>query len=219
MRRSVSLTLLGITVATLAFPNPIRAGADDDIRIEAVVPSRVDSILVCNLRTRGLPDHPSRETLSSGLPSALVLAFSLVDASGDDLGGSLTEIRIEPDLWEEIMLVRTPLVDRRLASLDEVGELLRHLGPLPVLPMARLPRGLTFRIRVRLAVYPIAPAEIERVHALFGGGPSESEADRREVSVGLSSLVRYFLGDQPDEDWVADATSGPFTRQSLAEAP
>jgi len=72
---------------------------------------------------------------------------------------------------------------------------------------------------VRLAVYPIAPAEIERVHALFGGGPSESEADRREVSVGLSSLVRYFLGDQPDEDWVADATSGPFTRQSLAEAP
>ncbi len=202
-----------------AAPRTARAAVEEEIRIEAVAPARTDTALVCHLRTRGLPGEASRETLASGLPSALVLAVSLLDAGGDELGGSRAEVRIEPDLWDETWVVRTPLLDRRLTSLDEVAEMLRHLGPLPVLPLERFGMDERLRIRVRLAVHPLAPTEVRRVRSLFGGEPTEEASDRREVSVGLGSLVRYFLGGPPDQDWIADATSAPFTWHTLAEAP
>jgi len=194
-------------------------GTRADIAIVDLVPGELDSLIVCTVSTRGLPDARSAETLESGLPAALIMAFSLLDADGREIGHSRVEVRIEPDLWEQVFLIRTPLMDQRVESLDAVSEILGRLGPLPVLPIGGLEEQSIMRLRLRLAVHPLATAEVERVQSLFGGEPDEDEedTDRREVSVGLGSLVRYFLRRSPDEDWVADVTSGRFTRASLAE--
>lgn len=196
-----------------------RAASREEVRIVAVEPARSDTALLCSVRTSGLPDASSRETLGSGLPAAVVLAFSLLDPSGHERGGSRVEVRIEPDLWEDVVVVRTPLSERRAASIEGVASLMGRLGPFPVLPMRLLDPGQSLRIRVRLAVHPLAPAEIQRVHALFGGEASGGDPDRREVSAGLGTLLRYFLGRERDAGWAADVTSPPFTWGSLARAP
>jgi hypothetical protein len=192
--------------------------AAQGIAIEALAPARADSLLVCTVSTRGLPDPRSRETLESGLPSSLVVAFSLIDGEGEERDGSRSEIQIEPDLWEEIVVIRSPLADRRVGSMDEVAAALGALGPLPVVALDRVPASTPLRLRVRVAVHPLARSERERVHALFSGDGDASGSNRREVSVGLGSLVSYFLGEGPDEDWVAEATSPPFTREALTGA-
>ncbi len=204
---------LSLLLAVLA----AEIGRCQEISIVSIEPVREDSLLVCTLNTDGLPDAPSVETLESGLPSALVVALALIDRSGHELGGSRAEIRIEPDLWEEEWVLRTPRLDLRLSSIEEVAEHLARLGPLPVLPIDLLSDRATVRIRARLAVHPLAPAEILKVRALFGG--QGSDPDRREVSVGLGSLIRVFLGGQPEEDWVAEAFSPPFTPETLGGQP
>jgi len=90
---------------------------------------------------------------------------------------------------------------------------------LPVLPLPGLDPTAPMRLRSRLAVHPLAPTEIERVQSLFGGDSGEDEPDRREVSVGLGTLVRYFLRGGPDENWISDVTSSAFTGASLEATP
>lgn len=193
-----------------------RAAARDDIGIKALEPSRIDSMLVCMIHTAGLPDRQSRETLRSGLPSAVVLAFSLFDLSGKEIGGTRAEVRIEPDLWEQVLVMRTPLSDHRVGSIDEITSLMTELGPIPVAPLDRLP-STSMRLTVRMAVHPLAQTEVERVRAIFGGEQRDERTNRREVSVGFGSLLRYFLGSQPDEDWIAEANSEPFRADALEE--
>jgi hypothetical protein len=184
-----------------------------------VEPARSDTALVCAVRTSGLPDASSRETLRSGLPSSLVLAFSLLDPSGRERGGTQVEIRVEPDLWEDVLVVRMPSLDRRVTSLEGVASLMARLGPFPVVPVHRLGSAHGHRVRVRLAVHPLAPAEVRRVRALFGGESDPDDPDRREVSAGLGTLLRFFLGRGRGGDWAAEATSSPFTLESLPRAP
>ncbi|MBU2689914.1 MAG: hypothetical protein KJ970_03230 [Candidatus Eisenbacteria bacterium] len=204
--------LLGVLGGTL--PGASLAG---EVVIESLEPARRDSILTCTLVTRGLPDAPSRETILSGLPSSLVISFTLLDESGQELESSRVEVRIEPDLWEDVIFIRTPFLDQKAESIEAVVEQLHRLGPLPVHPLNHLPENLPLQIRSRLSIYPLAPAEILRVKALFGGDEEESEPSRREVSVGIGSLMRFFLGGHRDEEWVASATSGWFTCRDLMD--
>jgi len=207
--RGASRLLGAVCVCALAGASGARA----DVSIREVTPSRTDTLLVCTLRTAGLPDARSRETLASGLPSAIVVALTLFDASGHERGTSRAEIRIEPDLWENLFVLRMPTADLRLSSLEEVAAHLAEMSPLPVAPLRLVDAVGALTLRARLAVHPLAPTEKRRVHALFGGGTDEP--DRREVSVGLGSLVRYFLGRSPDETWRASASSEPFHRATL----
>jgi hypothetical protein len=206
-----------LVLLSVAGMRPAIAGAG--IRIEAVEPAVNDSTLVCTLHTRGLPDPESRETLLSGLPSALIVAFSLLDGLGRELDISRVEIRIEPDLWEQTLILRTPLGDRQAASLAEVSELLARMGPLPVLPLARIQAADELQIHARLAVEPLAASEYRRMTELFTGQEPSAEPNRREVSVGFGSLVRYFLGKKPEEDWVATGASPSFQWRQLATMP
>jgi hypothetical protein len=194
------------------------ASGSDPVAIVSVSPAALDSSLVCGVVTRGLPDAPSRETLQSGLPSALVFGFSLLDASGKAVGGSRAEIRIEPDLWEKVVFLRTPIVDHRLTSLGEVQAMLARVNPLPVLPLSRLEPTAPYRLRVRLAVHPLAPSEIRRTRGLITGESDLEDPDRREISVGLDSVLRFFLGPGEEEPWVAEVTSAFFSRHELPEA-
>jgi len=194
-----------VLVGVIAVAVSVPTAHASDVDIVRVIPSVRDSMLVCHLETRGLPDVPSRETLESGLPSAIILALTLV-GDHEAAGTRRSDIRIEPDLWEGTVVVRTPLLDHRVSSIDEVAALLRRLGPLPLAPLRLLGDATTWEVTARIAVHPLAPAEVARVRSLFG----EDAGTRREVLVGIGSLVDYFFGDPPDEDWVGEATSSPF---------
>lgn len=185
------------------------------IEILRVEPAASDSLLLCGLSTRGLPDRPSRETLLSGLPSSLVFGFLVRDAAGQDIGGSGVEIRIEPDLWEEIFFLRTPDLEYRLESLAEVEKMLAHMSPMAVMPLSRLKSDALYRIQVRLVIHPLAPSEIRRSREFLVGETELDDPERREVSVGLSSLLRFFLGRAEGEEFVSEASSGLFSPSAL----
>ena len=51
------------------------------------------------------------------------------------------------------------------------------------------------------------------------GDLSANGAERREVSAGLGSLLRFFLGRTPAAAWSAEATSAPFEARTLGRAP
>lgn len=195
------------------------APAHAQIQLVAVEPARDEANVLCHVRTTGLPDARSRETLASGLPSSLTLTFALVDRAGRERGGSTAEIRIEPDPWERTFVVRGPRMELRAASLDELSAVLGRMGPFPVAPLARLEGRRTLRVRVKLAVHALAPAEAERAHALFSGDMGVGGADRREVSAGLGSLLRFFLGRTPAGPWSAEAVSPAVDASTLGRTP
>ncbi len=205
-----------LTCLLLLLAGSARAG---DIRILGIEPSVADSTLRCIVLTSRIPDGPTRETLASGLPSSLTLTLTLIDASGRERAGSQQEIRLEPDPWERTFLLRLPASQRRVSDLDELTAALRRLGPLHVASIRRLDPRAPVRIRARLSVHALAPAEADRAHALFAGDLSGNGADRREVSAGMGSLLRFFLGRAPASPWDAQATSAPFTTRSLANTP
>ena len=227
MRRRSRRALLAARIAIFSTTACALAGPTGDacadrharVRIEAIEPSRTDSSLVCAVSMRGWPDPPSRETLESGLPCSVVLDLSLIDPSGTPAGGSAVEIRMEPDLWDGTLIMRTPFAERRAASIEEAAVQMERIGPIPVLPAARIQKDLAWRLRVRLAVHPLAPAETERIHRIFEGTGSGETGERREVSVGVGALVRYFLGRRNEETWTAEASSEPFIWSALPETP
>lgn len=206
-----------LVAATCLLATPaLAAGA---VSIVSVHASRGDSTLDCTVITSGVPDLPSRETLASGLPSSIVLSIVWLDATGRERSGSRSEIRVEPDPWEGTFVVRTPLERRRFTNIDEVGAWMRRLGPFRVAPLRGIDPIRPIRLRVRLTVHPLAPAEVERAHALFAGDMGAGGSDRREVSAGLGSLLRFFLGRAPRGGWQAQADSAPFAIRSLHGSP
>jgi hypothetical protein len=184
-------------------------GKGSGVRIVAVEPALSDSMLVCWIRTRGLPDPASWETLQSGLPSALLVELLL---ENERRFRAEAEVRIEPSLWEDVLTVRLPGVTYRVGSLGELSRLLARLGPFPVRPLGDLTKA-AHRLRVRLMVFPLAPAVVRQVEEVLTG-EATGEGDRREVSVGLGTLIRYFLGEREGE-WNAEAISPGFVPSSL----
>jgi len=216
-RHGHPITLALALLLALA-PGAARAGSAA-VRIAALEPVRTDSVLACVVVTRGLPDGPMRETLASGLPSSLTLSLVLLDERGHERGGTTAEVRIEPDPWERTFLVRSPAGGVRVASLEALAESLHRLGPLALAPWARVPARAPLRVRARLAVHALAPAEADRARAAFVGDVGSNGAERREVSAGLGPLLRFFLGRAPASDWNADATSPSFTSATLEHRP
>jgi hypothetical protein len=208
-----ALTLLGLLIAAAA-------GAEaGGVRITGLEPARTDSTITCTVLTLGLPDGPSHETLASGLPSSLTLTLALLDVRGRERAGATAEVRIEPDPWERTLVVRWPGGDYRVDGLGALGERLRRIGPVTIVSTRGLDPRETFRVRARLAVHALAPAESQRAHAMVMGDLSANGADRREVSAGLGSLLHYFLGRAPAGGWNAQATSAPFDVRTIGRAP
>jgi hypothetical protein len=215
-RRLATALLLTAAACLFAPPAFAQPGA---VRITGLEPSRTDSTLDCTVLTGGLPDGRSRQTLASGLPSSLTLSFVLLDAAGRERAGRQAEIRIEPDPWEHTFVVRTPRAAQRVAGFEDLATQLLRLGPMAVAPMRILDPGRPMRLRVRLDVHPLAPAEADRAHSLFVGDMSGNGADRREVSTGFGSLLRYFLRRTPASQSTTEATSEPFAPRELPRTP
>lgn len=210
-------TTVSIALAADASTLAARARSDvENVRLGVIEPATLDSMLVCHVTTEGLPDARSAETLRSGLPSALVFAFTILDAAGRERGTLQTEVRIEPDLWEGILVVRSPLRNEKAKTIEDVASILANLGPLPAAPLRFIDPETAARVHVRLAVFPLAPDALERVHSALAGDAT-GERDRQEVSVGLGTLVRYFLGRSPEEEWLATGQSAFFRLSALEE--
>jgi hypothetical protein len=188
-------------------------------RITGLEPSRSDTTLDCAVLTGGLPDGRARETLASGLPSSLTLSFVLLDATGRQRADRQAEIRIEPDPWERTFVVRTPSSIQRVAGFEDLAAQLLRLGPMSVAPARLLVPHRPMRLRVRLDVHPLAPEEADRTHSLFVGGTSGNGADRREVSAGFGSLLRFFLRRSPESQSTTEVTSAPFEPSELPRTP
>ncbi|MFN8547413.1 MAG: hypothetical protein U0527_05435 [Candidatus Eisenbacteria bacterium] len=209
-----------LLLAWLALPARAVAarGGDGAVEIVEVVPARSESLLVCTLRLRGLPDSRARETLASGLPSALVIGFTLFNSRGHDLLANRVEVRLEPELLGSSVAVRTPLWRATAPDLGLLDSLLTSLGPLPVCSLRSTPEGTELKLRAELAIHPLAPAEAAWAQDVLSGGSSEASLDRHEVSIGVGALVRYFLGVTEQERWVTRAVSAPFHPLTLPEA-
>jgi hypothetical protein len=201
-----------------SFPPPALAQAEA-VRITGLEPSRSDTTLDCAVLTGGLPDGRARETLASGLPSSLTLSFVLLDATGRQRADRQAEIRIEPDPWERTFVVRSASSTQRVGGLEDLVAQLRRLGPMAVAPVRVLDPNRPMRLRVRLDVHPLAPAEADRAHSLFVGGTSGNGADRREVSTGFGSLLKFFLRKSPASQSTTEVTSPPFQARELPRTP
>lgn len=179
-----------------------------------IAPARQDSLLVCILETVGLPDSRSAETLLSGLPSSLTIVLSLLDGRGKERTHVESEIRMVPDPLEGHITIEAPFGMRRTPSLAGLSEILRALGPLPVAALREVPNTPGTTLRARVAIHPLAPSASERVQGMVG---EEENGSRREFSIGIGSLLRYFLGQRPGEHWDLEKRSSPFRRDELQE--
>lgn len=216
--RTARLGTALVLAAACSFAPPALADLGA-VRITGLEPSRSDTTLDCAVLTGGLPDGRARETLASGLPSSLTLSFVLLDATGRQRADRQAEIRIEPDPWERTFVVRTPSSTQRVAGFDDLALQLLRLGPMSVAPARLLVPNRPMRLRVRLDVHPLAPAEADRAHSLFVGGTSGNGADRREVSTGFGSLLRFFLRRSPEPQSSTEVTSAPFEPSQLPRTP
>ena len=203
-----------LALAALVVASGARGDTREPFRIVKVEAARNDSVLVCSVRSHGLPPPESRSTLESGLPSSLVIDLAVVATSGDEILGRRTEIRLEPDLWEGLFHVRTPFIDHRCESMDALTDRLRLLGPFPLATLVSLRtiEAEDIRIRARVAVHALAPDEKRGLVSLFR---DEDGVGRRESSAGIGRLFRFFLGRDENEPWVSEAHSAPFSLDRL----
>lgn len=183
-------------------------------RILAVEPARTDSLLVCRLRTAGLPGAEILSTLRSGLSSAVDLQLEVLDGRGRALDGRVLRLRLDYDLWDEVFGLAQG-DDGGATRLPDDAALrawFERTPWLPVAPLAALANAGPVRLRAALRLHAIAPSERERLGEVVSG------PDGQEVSLGLGKLIRYFYRGGAREGDGATADSPPFAPGELAHA-
>lgn len=210
----IGLCLCALTTSSSgAFASEAARSTHDEVALTALRVARSDSLLLCFLGTRGFPGARALETMESGLPSALVFTFDLLDARGKSLLSTSAQVRLEPDPWTRAVRIQTPLADRTLESLSLLRERLLELGPLPVASLSRLPRERPMSLRARVVVHPLAPAEADWAREYITRDPPR---DGEEVAIPLGALFRYFFGKGEGTGWDAEQVSSAFR---VAELP
>ncbi len=212
MRARGILTASACTLLlALSFGEPLRA---ETPRILALEPARTDSLLVCRLRTAGLPGPEILSTLRSGLSSAVDLQLEVLDGRGRAIDGRVLRLRLDYDLWDEVFSLAQG-DDRGATRLPDDAALQAWFDRtpwLPVAPLAALANAGPVRLRAALRLHAIAPSERERLGEVVSG------PDGQEVSLGLGKLIRYFYRGGAREGGGATADSPPFTPGELAHA-
>ncbi|MBA4378632.1 MAG: hypothetical protein C0395_08305 [Gemmatimonas sp.] len=182
-------------------------------RILALEPARTDSLLVCRLRTSGLPGAEILSTLRSGLSSAVDLQLEVLDGRGRAIDGRVLRLRLDYDLWDEVFSIAQD--DRGTTRLPDDAALrawFERTPWLPVAPLAALANTGPVRLRAALRLHAIAPSERERLGEVVSG------PDGQEVSLGLGKLIRYFYRGGARARDGATAESPPFAPGEVAHA-
>jgi len=132
-------------------------GGDNTAQVTNVAASRVGHLVVCHLKTTGLPVEKQLQTMRSGLVSSVELDLALLDDEDRLLGGNTTTLRLAFDLWEEIFSVSEDGNERRFRTLADLQTYLADLSNLAVAPVALLEQNQRYRLRVGMVVNSIAP--------------------------------------------------------------
>lgn len=212
MRRAAALLLL-LTWWQTAL------AADTPARVTDVTPGVAGDLVVCSLRTEGLPGAKLLQSMQSGLVSAVELEMALVDERERIVAGNHLSLQLGFDLWEEIFSVRSDGTERRFGSLADLEGYLEELGGVPVAPLVRLEPGARYRLHIGLQVHPIAPAEQDRVEDVIAGEqrPRREGRDEQEAQVSMGQLIRFFFKGG-DKGGAHQAVSAWFTRKDLDDA-
>jgi hypothetical protein len=193
------------------------ARADDAARVTAVAPQRTGDLLVAHLDTRGLPGDKLLQSMRSGLVSAVELDLVLLDEDEHVVAGNRVSLQLAFDLWEEIFSVRADGSERRFRTLDNLEAYLADLRGVPVAPVSALEDAGRYRLRIALAVHPIAPAERDRVEGVIAGEsrPRREGQDEQEAQVSLGKLIRFFYKGGGEGGGGQEILSAWFTRREL----
>ena len=198
MRRKVALLVLSIwysLVPAIAF------GQDNPATVVSIIPGREGNLVVCHLKTTGLPAEKQLQSMRSGLVSSVELELALLDEEDHLLGGNTMTLRLAFDLWEEVFSVREDGKERRFQHLADLQTYLAELSNLPVTPTANLDHNQRYRLRVGMVINSIAPEEQKRVVGVIAGDnrPRREGQDQQEASVSLGRLIRLFYKGGNDE--------------------
>ena len=174
----------------LAFAAPARA---EDPAVVAVEPARRESLLVCRLRTQGLPGEKILSTLHSGLASAIDLQLEVAAADGRVVASRVVRLRLVYDLWEEVFVVTHDGAEARVDDDDALAGWLAEPPWLPVAPLAALAGSRDCGCAPGLQLHTIEPSERTRLEEVVAG------PEDHEVSVGLGTLIRFFYKGGRDE--------------------
>lgn len=216
MRRAARAAALFALSALLgAAGRPAAAGPETpgtpraaEPRVVSVSPAIRGDDLVCDVETRGLPTEEAARSMRGGLPSGVEIVVDLVGGTDETIVRRRVFFRLSYDLWEEVFRAEEGGSERRFDTLGSLRSFLETMNGLPVAPLAGLSNDARYRIRVDLVPHAIAPAERARIADWIAGeGGSEGrgasgtarDADEREVSFGLGSLIRFFYGGANEE--------------------
>jgi len=193
-----------------------------DPSIDAVAPARVRGVLAADVRTSGFPGARLASSIASGMPSAIEMRLEALDRRNRRVGESRLFWRITWDLWDEVLRVEGPRDVHRLADVASLETFLADLRDLPVARLAALDVASEHRLRARCRLHPVAPRESERLSRWVAGEPAPArtgDPDGREVSVGLSQIIRFFYeGATRDADELDERFSAWFVPASLPDA-
>ncbi|MCP4571341.1 MAG: DUF4390 domain-containing protein [bacterium] len=211
MRRVALVLLAACCQAALA--------ADPPAKVTSVTPERAGDLVVCRLRTEGLPGQKLLQSMQSGLISAVELEVAVVDDREQVVAGNHISLQLGFDLWEEIFSVRGDGAERRFTNLADLESYLQELGDVPVAPVSRLDPEARYRLHIGLQVHPIAPAEQDRVENVIVGERSSRRegSDEQEAQVSMGRLIRLFFKGG-DKGGAHQSVSAWFTRKELDDA-
>jgi len=216
MRPSTALLVLWIW-SSLA---PSFAFAQDNsTKVVEVMPDREGNLIVCHLKTSGLPAAKQLQSMRSGLVSSVEVDLALLDEDDQLLGGNTMILRLAFDLWEEIFSVHEDGQERRFQTLADLESYLSDLSNLPVTPTDNLDQSGRYRLRVGLVVNSIAPEEQERVEGVIAGDnrPRREGQDQQEASVSLGRLIRLFYKGGSDDRGGNEQLSSWFEYKELGD--
>jgi hypothetical protein len=189
--------------------------------IDAVTPERSGELLAASVRTSSLPGDRLSASLRSGLPAAIELRLEALDRKNHRVAESHLFYRIVWDLWDEVLRCEGPGEARAFADASALESYLGDLERLPVAAFATLDARASHRLRVGCRLHPVAPRETERLTRWVAGdegSTSTAAPDGREVSVGLSDVIRFFYkGSQRDADELDPRFSAWFVPAELKD--
>jgi hypothetical protein len=189
--------------------------------VDSIAPVRLGDVLEATVRTSNFLGDRLTTSLKSGLPAAIEMDLTALDRKNHAVTENRLFFRVAWDLWDEVVKVDGPHESRQLDSLAALGSFFGELRDLPVGPFAALDPNAEHRLRVECRLHPVAPRETERLTQWVAGGDtstSTGDADEREVSVGLTDVIRFFYkGSKKDADALDPRFSAWFVPSQLPD--
>lgn len=204
------LSALAMVLALGALaPAAAQTEAEGDIRVVELTPVVADGSLGAGVECASLFSSRSLSTLQAGLSAVVRLELRLerVGRTRTLMGGGRGEFEtvrefemaksISYDVWDERYTVRIPGQVVEFQDLESAVRAASRFAHGLLVPVAELEPAVTYRVRARVQLLPVSPAEGERLTAWLQGqhladessGPSNGRSAGFDVG-GLFSMLR-----------------------------